>query len=95
MNKVYAKGHDPEALAAALGIADRAARQAAMNALALTGARQLVSPQAGLNVQGESPLPGSPEDLSARTIDSPLVPTITIAAVPSATCQSNSERKAG
>jgi hypothetical protein len=68
MNKAHAKGHSPEALAAALGIADRAARQAAMNALTLTGARQLVSPQAGLNVPGESPLPGSPEDLSARTV---------------------------
>ena len=67
MNTPFSKAHDPVALKQCLAIRDRVARQAAMNALALPGPRKLVSPQAGLNVLEDSPMPGSPADTSART----------------------------
>jgi hypothetical protein len=66
--KPFAKGHDPVALAAALAITDRVARQAAMDALPRPGARKLIDPQAGI---GAFPAPrlriAVPEDESAET----------------------------
>ena len=67
MNKPFGKGFDPAELEQCLAIADPVARQAAMNAMQRTGARLLVSPQAGLVTTEASPFPGSPDDTSART----------------------------
>jgi hypothetical protein len=67
MNTPFGKAHDAGALQAALALTDPVARQAALNAMVLPGPRKLVSPQAGLNVTEESPLPGSPADTTART----------------------------
>ena len=63
----FSKGHDPAALNTALAIKDRNQRQAAVNKLTLKGGRRLVSPQAGVLVTGDSPVPGSPENMSPRT----------------------------
>ena len=66
--KPFAKGHDPEALAAALQIPDRVARQAAMDALPRPGTRKLVDPQAGIGAPVPPRLPiGIPEDESNET----------------------------
>lgn len=69
--KPFAKGHDPLALGRALSIPDRAARQAAIDAVPLSGFRKLINPSAGWGSDASDALGvgAPPEDDSLQTAE--------------------------
>lgn len=69
MNKPFEKGHlgQADALRLALREGNATKRQAAIDAIPLSGTRKLVNPQAGLNATGPSGMAELPADTSAQT----------------------------